>query len=453
MNSEQILAELTSLLGPSSTLISDPDITASYSHDHALFAPHHPPAVVLLAKNNEEISTVLAFANSHDIPVIPRGAGSGLSGGANSTAGSIVISLEKLNQILELDPVNQIARVQAGVINLDLDTAAKVHGLAYLPDPASRSWSTIGGNAATNAGGMCCVKYGVTAHHVRAIKVVLANGDVINLGNATKKSVSTLDLLHLFIGSEGSLGIITEITVGLEVRPQPPATLLATFPDITRAAQAAAALLKFRPSMLEILDETTLKAVQAWHPLGFEIAGSVVLMQLDENTSEIEKALDKCKEFAMIDGVCSEDSTDAADLLRVRQLAYPALERMGATILDDVAVPISAIAELVTKIEKLGKDRTLTIGIFGHAGDGNMHPTIVYEHGNQAEAEKAIAAFGEIIAIAQSLSGTASGEHGIGSIKGAAVLNEISPEVRDIQRGIKKLLDPNSIMNPGKKIP
>ena len=240
MNSEQILAELTALLGPSSTLISDPDITASYSHDHALFAPHHPPAVVLVAKNNEEISTVLAFANSHNIPVIPRGAGSGLSGGANSTAGSIVISLEKMNQILELDPVNQIARVQAGAINLDLDTAAKAHGLAYLPDPASRSWSTIGGNAATNAGGMCCVKYGVTSHHVRAIKVVLANGDVINLGKATKKTVSTLDLLHLFIGSEGSLGIITEITVGLEVRPQPPATLLATFPDITRAAQAAA---------------------------------------------------------------------------------------------------------------------------------------------------------------------------------------------------------------------
>jgi glycolate oxidase len=343
--------------------------------------------------------------------------------------------------------------VQAGTINLDLDTAAKAHGLAYLPDPASRSWSTIGGNVATNAGGMCCVKYGVTSHHVRAIKVVLASGDVVDLGKATKKSVSTLDLLHLFIGSEGTLGIITEITVGLEVRPKPPATLLATFPGITEAAAAAAAMLKFKPSMLEIIDHTTLKAVEAWHPLGFEVAGSVLLMQMDENHHELENALKVCESFAMIDGVSSDDPTDAADLLRVRQLAFPALERMGATLLDDVAVPISQIAELVNRIEKIGQERGLTIGIFGHAGDGNMHPTIVYEHGDEVAAAKAEAAFHEIIAIAQSLGGTASGEHGIGSIKSAAVANEISPTVIEMQRGIKKLLDPNNILNPGKKLP
>ena len=447
------LENLRAVLGPTANLISDPDITISYSRDHALFAKSALPLCVLLARTTEEVSATVKFANENQIPVVARGAGSGLSGGANSIEGCIVISLEKMTEIIEIDSINHVARVQAGTINLDLDTAAKAHGLAYLPDPASRSWSTIGGNVATNAGGMCCVKYGVTSHHVRAIKVVLASGDVVDLGKATKKSVSTLDLLHLFIGSEGTLGIITEITVGLEVRPKPPATLLATFPGITEAAAAAAAMLKFKPSMLEIIDHTTLKAVEAWHPLGFEVAGSVLLMQMDENHHELENALKVCESFAMIDGVSSDDPTDAADLLRVRQLAFPALERMGATLLDDVAVPISQIAELVNRIEKIRQERGLTIGIFGHAGDGNMHPTIVYEHGDEVAAAKAEAAFHEIIAIAQSLGGTASGEHGIGSIKSAAVANEISPTVVEMQRGIKKLLDPNNILNPGKKLP
>jgi glycolate oxidase len=447
------LENLRALLGPTANLISDPDITISYSRDHALFAKSAHPLCVLLARTTEEVAATVKFANENQIPVVARGAGSGLSGGANSIEGCIVISLEKMTEIIEIDSINHVARVQAGTINLDLDTAAKAHGLAYLPDPASRSWSTIGGNVATNAGGMCCVKYGVTSHHVRAIKVVLASGEIVDLGKATKKSVSTLDLLHLFIGSEGTLGIITEITVGLEVRPKPPATLLATFPGITEAAAAAAAMLKFKPSMLEIIDHTTLKAVEAWHPLGFEVAGSVLLMQMDENHHELENALKVCESFSMIDGVSSDDPTDAADLLRVRQLAFPALERMGATLLDDVAVPISQIAELVNRIEKIGQDRGLTIGIFGHAGDGNMHPTIVYEHGDEVAAAKAEAAFHEIIAIAQSLGGTASGEHGIGSIKSAAVANEISPTVVEMQRGIKKLLDPNNILNPGKKLP
>jgi glycolate oxidase len=446
------LAALTAALGPDVTLISDPDITASYSSDQAPFAVSAPPFAVLLAKNVKEISKALAFANEHKIPVVTRGAGSGLSGGANSDSQSLLISLEKMNQILEIDTANQIARVQAGVINIDLDTAAKEFGLAYLPDPASREWSTLGGNAATNAGGMCCVKYGVTSAHVRALQVVLATGEIIELGKATKKSVSTYDLTKLFIGSEGTLGIITELTLNLEIRPAPPATLIATFPSVAKAAAAAAALLKYRPSMLEIVDQTTLKAVEAWHPLGFEVAGSVLLMQLDENHSLCEAALATCKEFDLIDGVYSEDPADAADLIRVRKLAYPALERMGATLLDDVALPITKIAEFVEKVEALGRETGLVIGIFGHAGDGNMHPTIVHDHGDAAAAERAKLAFARIVEIAQALGGTASGEHGIGSIKSALVMNEISPKVASLQREIKKTFDPNGILNPGKKI-
>jgi glycolate oxidase len=446
-------AGLRAVLGESASLITDAEITLSYSKDQAPFAAHEPAAIVLLAKSTEEVAKAVAYANAHNIPVVPRGAGSGLSGGANATSSSLVISLEKMNKIIELDTTNLIARVEAGVINLDLDKAAQEHGLAYLPDPASRDWSTIGGNAATNAGGMCCVKYGVTSAHVRALTVVMADGQIIQLGSATKKAVTTLDLTRLMIGSEGTLGIITELVVGLAVRPATPATIIATFPSIKNAAAAAAALLRFKPSMLEIIDQTTLKAVEAWHPLGFEVAGSVLLMQLDEDQDRADEVLALCESFEMIDGAASTEAADAVEFIRVRKLAYPALERLGATLLDDVAVPISKIAELVERVEALSTKYNLTIGIFGHAGDGNMHPTIVHDHGDLDAQERAIAAFGEIVEIAQSLGGTASGEHGIGSIKQSFVAQELSPAVIELQRSIKKAFDPKGMLNPGKKLP
>ena len=447
------LGGIRAALGDNASLISDPEITATYSKDQAPFAAHQPAALVLLAKSTEEVSQAVTYANTYGIPVVARGAGSGLSGGANATSSSLVISLEKMNSIIDIDETNMIARVQAGVINLDLDKAAELKGLAYLPDPASRDWSTIGGNAATNAGGMCCVKYGVTSAHVRALTVVMADGQIVNLGSATKKAVTTLDLTRLMIGSEGTLGIITELVVGLAVRPDTPATIIATFPHIKSAAAAAAALLKFKPSMLEIIDQTTLKAVESWHPLGFEIAGSVLLMQLDEDQDRADEVLKLCESFEMIDGAASTDATDAVEFIRVRKLAYPALERLGATLLDDVAVPISKIAELVERVEALSTKYDLTIGIFGHAGDGNMHPTIVHDHGDLKAQERAIAAFGEIVEIAQSLGGTASGEHGIGSIKQGFAAAELSPAVIELQRAIKKAFDPKGILNPGKKLP
>ncbi|MDA2962438.1 MAG: FAD-binding protein [Actinomycetota bacterium] len=444
-------AELEKAIGVS--LITDPDVTATYSKDQAPFADSSPAAAVLLARSSEEIAKALAFCSERSIPVVIRGAGSGLSGGANADSESLVISLEKMNRILEIDPANQLARVEAGVINLDLDNAVKEFGMAYLPDPASRDWSTIGGNVATNAGGMCCVKYGVTSHHVRALKVVLSTGQIIELGKATKKFVTTLDLTHLFIGSEGTLGVITEITLNILPRPKPPATLIATFPSITQAAAASADLLQYRPSMLEIIDQTTLKAVESWHPLGFDIAGAIVLMQLDENFELGEKAVSTAQSHGMIDGMFSTDPNEAVDLIRVRKLAYPALERLGATLLDDVALPVTRIAEFVNKVEALAKEYNLIIGIFGHAGDGNMHPTIVHNHGDLEGERRAKIVFAKIVEIAQALGGTASGEHGIGSIKRSLLSNELSPLVIEIQRGIKQLLDPALILNPGKKLP
>ncbi len=443
--------ELEEILGTS--LITDPDITASYSKDQAPFAPFTPAAAVLLARSSEEISKALVFCSERKIPVVTRGAGSGLSGGANADSQSLIVSLEKMNQILEIDPANQLARVQAGVINLDLDIAVKEFGMAYLPDPASRDWSTLGGNVATNAGGMCCVKYGVTSHHVRALTVVLSSGEIIEVGKSTKKFVTTLDLMHLFIGSEGTLGIITEITLNLVPRPNSPATLIATFPNIVLAAAASTELLKYRPSMLEILDQTTLNAVEQWHPLGLEVAGSILLMQLDENFELGDAAITTCESLGMIDGMFSTEASDTADLIRVRKLAYPALERLGATLLDDVAVPVTKIAEFVERVEALAVKHDLIIGIFGHAGDGNMHPTIVHDHGDIEGEKRAKLAFSEIVRIAQSLGGTASGEHGIGIIKRNLVSGETSQTIIDIQRGVKKLLDPSGILNPGKKLP
>lgn len=449
--SSAILTELQKALGESASVLTDPSITPAYSRDQAPFAHSEPPLAVVIARDIETISKLLAFASAHKIPIVTRGAGSGLAGGANSTADSIVLSLEKMNSILEIDTKNLIARVQAGVINLDLDKAASVHGLAYLPDPASREWSTIGGNVATNAGGMCCVKYGVTSQHVRAMTVVLASGEIVKLGSATKKAVTTLDLASLMIGSEGTLGVIVEITVGLAPRPKNPSTLIATFATITEAARASTELLTFGPSMLEIVDSTTIQAVESWKSLGFESAGSVLILQVDDGT-DLDPAVKLCQTMGAIDAMFSDDPADAADLIALRKLAYPALERMGMTLLDDVAVPLTKIADLVLEVEKISKRNDLTIAVFGHAGDGNLHPTIVFPHGDDEAAKRAVKAFSEIVEAAQSMGGTTSGEHGVGSIKRELAAKEISPKVRELQLQIKHLFDPKNILNPDKKL-
>jgi glycolate oxidase len=446
-----ILTELQKVLGEDVSLITDPSVTSAYSRDQAPFAFSEPPLAVVIARDIETISKLLAFASAHKVPVVTRGAGSGLAGGANSTADSIVLSLEKMNEILEIDAKNLIARVQAGVINLDLDKAVKEHGLAYLPDPASREWSTIGGNVATNAGGMCCVKYGVTSQHVRAMTVVLANGEIVTLGSATKKAVTTLDLASLMIGSEGTLGVIVEITVALAQRPKSPSTLIATFPTITEAARASTELLAFGPSMLEIVDSTTIKAVESWKSLGFESAGSVLILQVDDGT-DLNPAVALCQSMGAIDAMFSDDPADASDLIALRKLAYPALERMGMTLLDDVAVPLTKIADLVLEVEKIAAKNELTIAVFGHAGDGNLHPTIVFPHGDEAAAKRAAIAFSEIVEAAQSMGGTTSGEHGVGSIKRELAAKEMSPRVRELQVQIKSIFDPQNILNPNKKL-
>ena len=444
---------LRAALGGDCAVIDDEEILKSYERDQAPFAPSAKAAAVLIAKTIDEVSKAVKFANQESIPVVIRGAGSGLAGGANSIQGCIVISLEKLNKILEIDPINQIARVEAGVINSDLDKAAEEFGLTYLPDPASRSWSTIGGNIATNAGGMCCVKYGVTAQHVRAIKVILSDGEIVDFGFPTKKAVTTLDLLHLFIGSEGTLGVVVEATLSLVPRLKKPVTLIATFPSITKAADAAIEMLIVRPSMLELIDKTTLSAVEDWKPMGFANCEAVLIMQSDESVSDCQRAQEIALKHGALDAIYSDDPKDSDDLIQVRKLAYSSLERLGVALLDDVAVPVSKITQLVSGVESIARKHSVKVGVFGHAGDGNMHPTIIYPHNDKEAEGRALRAFNEIIALAQSLGGTASGEHGIGGLKISALLNETPERILKIQKEIKLILDPNKIFNPGKKFP
>lgn len=444
---------LRAALGGDCAVIDDEQILKSYERDQAPFAPSAKAAAVLIAKTIDEVSKAVKFANQESIPVVIRGAGSGLAGGANSIQGCIVISLEKLNRIIEIDQVNQIARVEAGVINSDLDKAAEEFGLTYLPDPASRSWSTIGGNIATNAGGMCCVKYGVTAQHVRAIKVVLSDGEIVEFGFPTKKAVTTLDLLHLFIGSEGTLGVVVEATLSLVPSLKKPVTLIATFPSITKAADAAIEMLIVRPSMLELIDKTTLSAVEAWKPMGFENCEAVLIMQSDESAIDCQRAQEIALKHGALNAIYSDDPKDSDDLIQVRKLAYSSLERLGVALLDDVAVPVSKISQLVSGVESIAKKHSVKVGVFGHAGDGNMHPTIIYPHNDKEAEARALKAFNEIIALAQSLGGTASGEHGIGGLKLSALINETPERILRIQQEIKAILDPNKIFNPGKKFP
>lgn len=449
---QELIAALRAVLPNQATLITDPSMQTPFLRDQAVFAEFGMPLAVLLARDENEIVSTLKFASNHNIAVIVRGAGSGLSGGANAIDSCIVISLEKMDEILIIDTEDRYARVQAGVINAELDKSARTSGLAYLPDPASREWSTIGGNVATNAGGMCCVKYGVTKDHILGLRVVLANGDLIELGGITQKRVSTLDLTRLFVGSEGILGIITEVTVKLSKIPALPTTMVATFSDITTAAAAAQELINLGPSMLEIIDEKTLGLVETHFPMGLIAGESLLIFQDDNENSVVSLAEGIALAKGAKSAFSSTDPADSRDLIAARKYAFSACERSGATLLDDVVVPLSKIAQLVSAVTMIGETYSLNICVFGHAGDGNLHPTIVHDHGDIEAAARARLAFTAIVEAAQALGGTVSGEHGIGIIKNSFVHTELSKEFKEIQQGIKKLFDPQGILNPGRKL-
>lgn len=442
---------------PPGRLLTDPDVMASYAHDEAEWADHALPSAVVRARTTADVAQVVATCIEYGTPVIARGAGTGLSGGANAIEGSVVISLEAMNAITRIDPLERIAVVEPGVVNDDLRAAVAVEGLWYPPDPASSPWSTIGGNVATNAGGLCCVKYGVTRDYVLALEVVTGRGDVVRLGRATAKGVAGYDLAGLMVGAEGTLGIVTEITLRLRPLQSPPRTVAGYFDSIGDAGEAvrAVAAAGLIPSALELVDRQCLQAVDNWKNMGLSADANVVLLGRIDTPGPAgdheAHTMNRC--FAQSGASWSAVSSDEAEaeaLFAARRLAYPALERLGPVLTEDVCVPKAQVPEMLRRIEAIGDDHGTMIANIAHAGDGNLHPLLITAHDDAAARVRAQAAFEEIIDAALELGGTVTGEHGIGLLKRNGLHKELSPEVIGMHRAIKNALDPHGILNPGK---
>lgn len=433
---------------------SDPDILETYRYDQAQFVEAGRPLAVALPRSTGEVQDLTRFAFDQRIPVVPRGAGSGLSGGANAIEGCIVLSLQNMNAILEVDASDQLAVVQPGVLNAELKREARAHGLHYPPDPASFEFSSIGGNVATNAGGLCCLKYGVTADYVLGLQVVLGDGTLLRTGRRTRKGVAGYDLTRLFVGSEGTLGVVTEAT--LRLRPPPPqaATIVVSFKTLEAVGRAITEITSsIVPSLLELLDRATMQAIEAWKSVGFDPDAEAVLLAQSEG-AEADDALGQIERICVDAGadmvVRSSSPEESELLLEARRLAFPSLERQGNVLLDDVAVPPGQIATLLGAIPGIAHRNGVLVATFGHAGDGNMHPTIVFNAADEESTNAARAAFDEIVREALRLGGTITGEHGVGLLKRAYLPDEVGERAMGIHAALKGIFDPRGILNPGK---
>lgn len=452
-----IVGELLAAL-PSGRVIEDPDVARSLSRDQAAGAPAGEPVAVVRARSTDEVRRVVEICLRHRTPVVARGAGTGLSGGANAIDGCVVLSLEAMSEILDINPLERLAVVQPGVVNDDLRAAVAEHGLWYPPDPASSPWSTLGGNVATNAGGVCCVKYGVTREYVLELEVVTGSAEVVRIGRRTAKGVAGYDLVSLLVGSEGTLGIVTEITVRLRNLPSPPITVAGFFPSLVAAGEAVRAVgaAGITPSALELVDRYCLRAVDDWKKMGLTAMGDVLLLARVDDPEPAGAALaDAIVECFRASGACwAERSTDAEEgdaLFAARRLAYPALERLGPVITEDVCVPKEHVPEMLARIEALALQHDVQIANIAHAGDGNLHPLIIGPSDDDADLWLRIhAAFDGILDAALALGGTITGEHGVGLLKRGGLVNELSPTVMGLHRAIKAALDPAGILNPGK---
>ena len=440
-------------------VVTDTDIIESYRFDRSTGTSAGQPFAVVFPRTTEQVSSVMAAAYEHRVPVVPRGAGSGLTGGSNAIDGSLVLCLERMRQVRTVDVANGYVETEPGIFNTELREHVAGHGLWYAPDPASKDFCSIGGNVNTNAGGLCCVKYGVTRDAVLGLEVVLPDGRITRIGRRTVKGVAGYDLTGLMVGSEGTLGIVTMARLRLRPLPPPAATVVALFADVASAGRAVEKIMATStPSLLELLDRTTMQAVEEWRPSGLPVeAGALLLAQSDVPGSgaehEAEAILEACLAAGAMEGYRSEDPDQAEMLLGARRMAIPALEAKGDWLLDDVAVPRSNLAEAVAAIEDIAARRGVLIGTFGHAGDGNLHPTIVTPRGDAEAAQRGLAAFNDILEVALRLGGTVAGEHGIGLLKRDALGQELDEPARALQQQLKDVFDPRGILNPGKSLP
>ncbi len=443
------LAELTAAVPTASTGAAE---RAAVAVDRAGIVAAGVPAGVGRAAAVGDVRATLRLAFEHGVPVVPRGAGTGLAGGAVAAPGTLVLDVSGLDRIVSLDPVDQIAHVEPGVITARLDRVAGEHGLRYAPDPASAAISTIGGNIATNAGGLRCVKYGVTRDAVLGLEVVLADGTLISTGRSTLKGVAGLDLTGLFVGSEGTLGVVVGATLRLRPLPERTLTVAAAYAGVEAAARACAALAQDRrePAMLELLDQATLQVVDEAQGTDYAARGrALVIAQADgpAASSEIEAiAAVLGKEATWIEQGVDEEAS--ARLVEARRLALPSIETQGSVLIEDICVPRSRLAEAFARVEEIARRRGVRIYSFAHAGDGNLHPLIGYPAG--PVPQQVLAAGDDIFALALELGGTVTAEHGIGLLKRSWLAREVGPDALGVHRAIKTALDPRGILNPGK---
>ena len=442
---------------PDGAVITDPDLLETYRHDRTTWIEPGMPAAAAFPSTTGEVQAAIRVAADHRVPVVPRGAGSSLAGAASALDGCLVLCLERMRRILSVEPDDQLVTVEPGVLNADVSEAVADHDLWYPPDPASKEFCTIGGNIATNAGGLCCVKYGVTRDYVLGLEVVLPSGEVIETGRRTIKGVAGLDLTNLFIGSEGTLGVVTKVRARLLPRPDGASTMVAFFPTLGTAGEAVAAIVRagLVLSLLEIVDRATVVAIDDWRNMGLDRdAAALLLAQSDSpeplRQEEIERAAELCERAGATYTAATSDRAESDALLEARRLAIPALERLGPTLLDDIAVPRSRIPDLMEATTVIAEKREVTIGNFGHAGDGNMHPTIVLPPDDEDGRARGLEAFDDLVEAALDLGGTITGEHGVGAIKGKFLEREIGSTNLALQRRIKTAVDPDGIMNPGR---
>ncbi|MGW0468558.1 FAD-binding oxidoreductase [Streptomyces sp. NPDC003027] len=441
---------------PDEALITDPDVMDAYARDMASFCAAGAPAVVVLPRTVEQVQHVMRTATALRVPVVPQGARSGLSGAANATEGCIVLSLVRMDRILEINPVDRIAVVEPGVINAVLSRAVNEHGLYYPPDPSSWEMCTIGGNIGTASGGLCCVKYGVTAEYVLGLDVVLADGRLLSTGRRTAKGVAGYDLTRLFVGSEGSLGIVVRAVLSL--RPQPPRqlALAAEFPSAAAACEAVCAIMErgHTPSLLELMDRTTVHAVNRMARMGLPDSTEALLLcafDTPDPAADLAAVGELCTAAGATQVVPAEDAAESELLLQARRLSLTALETItSATMIDDVCVPRTKLAAMLDGTAAIAAKYDLTIGVCAHAGDGNTHPVVCFDQADEDEARRARESFDEIMALGLELGGTITGEHGVGVLKKEWLARELGPVGLELQRGIKRTFDPLGLLNPGK---
>ncbi|GAA5068049.1 FAD-linked oxidase C-terminal domain-containing protein [Nocardia callitridis] len=447
------LHELIDLL-PDGTVITDADLLASYRQDHANDPDAGTPVAVVRANSTDDVATTLRWAHERHIGVIPRGAGSGLSGGATAVDGCLMLSTERMRAIT-VDPVTRTAIVQPGLMNAEVKRAVAEHGLWYPPDPSSFEICSIGGNAATNAGGLCCVKYGVTTDYILGAEVVLADGTVLRLGGPRLKDSAGLSLTKLFIGSEGTLGVFTELTLRLLPAQPPQSTVVAGFATLAGAVEAILAITgELRPSMLEFMDSVTINAVEDEMRMGLDRNAAALLIARSDAPGqfalrEAELMVEACEKAGATEVFHTEDLEEGEAFTAARRFAIPAVERLGALLLEDVGVPLPRLGDLVTGIEAIAQRHEVTVSLIAHAGDGNTHPLIVHDPTDPAQTARAHEAFGEIMHLAIELGGTITGEHGVGRLKKPWLVDQLGPEVLAVSQRIKDALDPHGILNPG----